>query len=242
MGLGNKFEDVLTDIANQPDERLQPLDKQPGSNTGFQPLAGLRIGPVRKDIKPEQFPANLQAVEGFPDAIADRFVCDRGLNWCDAKEDRLQIKSRGGNNVFHLEDKEFRLTPGSAVSLTTSLGSGMRGEVSVGFSIDGMRIALRPSSQGIELIVRDRGKEARTDLVSKVETDSAKSTLLIVRDGKDKDSVQWYLKTGQQTQTGQIGATALGDDAMTSLFIAAPKKDMPRPLWVAELMIREGEE
>lgn len=240
MGLGSKFTDVLTDIAKQPGEDAPRLERKPGSANGFQPLAGLSVSPVKKNVKPNEWPTDLLVVDAFPDAAADRFECDRGFDWFDAREKRLHIKTISGKNVFWLADKKFKLTAGSALALTTSLASKMRSEVNVGFAIDGIRIALRPFKSGVEVIVRDRGEDARIDSVSRIKTDSAKTTLTIVRDGKNASSVHWFVKTGDQRQTGEIGVKDLGDHPNVSLFVATPKKDMSRPLWVADLMTREG--
>jgi hypothetical protein len=235
VGLGDKFSDVLSDIADQPHETPSPAGVGEQKRRPFQPFGGLSIGAVKQIVKPKAWPQELALVTEFPAQLQTRFQCERGFDWFDVGDNQLRVKIVGGDNVFKLTEKHFTMTPTSAIAFRTSLSAGMRGEVQVGFEIDGIRIGLRPFKGGIEVIARDRGKDASIDSVSKIKTGSTTSVLTVARDTTQPDELAWFVRTDDQDRTGTIGVTSLGPSPTTALFVLAPKKELERRLWIADL-------
>ncbi|MCO8123053.1 hypothetical protein NHH03_15000 [Stieleria sp. TO1_6] len=230
MGLNNKFGDVLADIASQ-----EATGEPKSDPAGFQPLGGLSIGPVKNEITDSDQPTDLQPVEAFPEAIAQRFESESGLDWFTVDAGRLQINVAKQKNSFQLSDRQFQLAPGAAVQLTTSLASGMRGEVRVGFVIDGVRLGLRPKGNGLEVTARDRGAEASVDSVTKLPGKTQQATFTVIRATEDPNTLRWTLSAGDKQCSGSVIATNLADQAGVALFAIAPKSDMKQSLWISDL-------
>ncbi|PAY19617.1 hypothetical protein CKO51_10155 [Rhodopirellula sp. SM50] len=243
-GLGNKFSEVLSDIANQPSESVMPSDATPRSPKAFQPLGGLSIGPGKQLTESSEAIKSLEglsAVDAFPAQLADRFESEQGLDWFETTDGELRPKTIQGQQTYQLSDKQFELTAGSAMSLTSSMSAGMPAATQVGFEIDGIRIGLRSFKQGVDVFARDRGEESRIDAVNKITTNGKTTTLSIYRDAKQSDMLRWFVESGDRIQTGTIGVTAIGESPSVGIFVSVSKTDPKRPLKLSGFKTRSGQ-
>ena len=180
-------------------------------------------------------------VEAFPGQLADRFESEQGFDGFETTDGELRLKSTKGQQSYQLSDKQFKLTAGAAISLTSSVSAGMPGETQVGFEVDGIRIGLRSVKQGVEVFARDRGEESRRDPVHKIATAAETTTLSIGRDAEQPDTLHWFIESGDLIQTGTIGVTALGQSPALSIFVSVSKTTAKRPLWLSGLKTRSGQ-
>ena len=243
-GLGDKFSEVLSDIAKQPEEAVMASEATPRSPGEFRPLGGLSIGPAKKITRSSGAIKSLQGlskVEAFPGQLADRFESEQGFDGFETTDGELRLKSTKGQQSYQLSDKQFKLTAGAAISLTSSVSAGLPGETQVGFEVDGIRIGLRSVKQGVEVFARDRGEESRRDPVHKIATTAETTTLSIGRDAEQPDTLHWFIESGDLIQTGTIGVTALGQSPALSIFVSVSKTTAKRPLWLSGLKTRSGQ-
>ncbi|QDV44166.1 hypothetical protein Enr13x_40280 [Stieleria neptunia] len=243
-GLGDKFGEVLSDIAKQPEERAMPSEATPRSPGEFRPLGGLSIGPGKKLTESSEALMSLQGlspVDAFPAQLADRFESEQGFDWFETTDGELRLKSIKGPQSYQLSDKQFKLTAGSALALTSSLSAGMPGGTQVGFEVDGIRIGLRSVKQGVEVFARDRGEASRRDPVDKLTTSDTTTTLSVWRDAKQPDTLQWFVDSGDRIQTGTIGVTSIGESPTVGIFVSVSKTAAKRPLTLSGLKTRSGQ-
>ncbi|MDV6030871.1 MAG: hypothetical protein F9B45_12380 [Phycisphaera sp. RhM] len=243
-GLGNEFSEVLSDIAKQPNESAAPSDAAPRSPKEFQPLGGLSIGPGKQLNESSEALSSLEGlstVDAFAAQLADRFESEQGLDWFETTDGELRPKTTKDQQTYQLSDKEFKLTAGSAMSLTSSMSAGMPAATQVGFEIDGIRIGLRSFKEGVEVFARDRGEESQLDPVNKISTNGKTATLSIYRDVKQPETLQWFVESDDRIQTGTIGVTALGQSPEVGIFLSVPKTAAKRPLGLSELKTRSGQ-
>ncbi|QEF98586.1 hypothetical protein Mal15_26390 [Stieleria maiorica] len=240
-GLGDKFGDVLSDIAKQGDEGM-PAKAASSENRGkFRPLGGLSISPATTLPDSVDPIASLRAVAEFPGQLADRFECEQGFQWYEATDEAIRLVPNEAHTSFIIRDKQFTLTSGAAMAVSTSLSAGMRGETQVGFQVDGIRIGLRSAKNAIEVFARDRGDDVRRDLVDKIKTPGDSTTLSIQRDANEPDLFHWFVQSGETTRTGTIGVTSLAESAPVAVFVTASKPDPKRPLTLSGLKTSAGQ-
>lgn len=237
-GLGDKFADVLSDIAKQP----QPLTTSAGGNSDdqetFQPLGGMAIGEVSSQLDDADLPVGLTAVDEFPAKLASRFACPQGFDWFGIEEQKLRIKTASPAEGFVLTDQQFELTAGSAIAVTTSLDAKMQSETRVAFVFDGIQIGIRPTDVGLQVFVIGKGDQATVDTVSKITTSSKSNALILARNVEDADSINWFVLTDQESQSGTIGRLSLGEAPPVGVLVAAPSADSKGGLWLSDLKVR----
>lgn len=239
--LGNKFSTILSEIAEQGDNDPAVKHERPSGPKEFRPLGGLAIGPAKMIEAPVAWLDGVALIAEFPTQVAERFSCAQGFDWFETDETKLAVRPASGENAFALTDKQFHLTLGSTIALTTSLSAGMRSDMHVGFEIDGIRIGIRPIKNGIEVYARDRGEDSRIDSVCKITTTTESSMIALTRDAEKSDSFRWSITTDDQMRTGLVGATSLGEAPSTSIFIVAPRNDSGGPFWITDYKTRSGE-
>lgn len=239
MGLDSKFADVLTDIAKQPSENIAPQTNSSDSPQTLQSKGRLLISPVKNSVNIAEWPSGLVAVAEFPSKAAERFECERGFDWHQVADNQLQIKTDMGKNLYRLTDNQFKMTGGSAVAVTTSLAAKMPSETSLTFSVDGIRIGLRPTKIGVELYALNRDSNGPIESICKIKTKKP-ATLTIVRDDKIGHRLRWFIKTGATARTGTIDAPSLSEAASVSLSIATPQKELKQTFWLSDYKTRSG--
>ena len=238
-GLGDKFGSVLSDIANQPRPPQISDGKPSNDQSTFRPLGKLGLGETRKDLDESELPSDLIAVTSFPSELKDRFNCEQGFDWYTLDGNQLTINTSAGSSSILMTDKEFQLTPGSSIGLTTSVAQKMQRDARVGLSIDGTSFSIGPSKNGIEVFVT--ATDSDTASISKFKTSAASVRLFLQRDSADPEIVRWFVRADEQIHSGNVMIGDLNASPATSLFLVTPAKDQKRPLWISDLGTRASE-
>lgn len=240
-GLGDKFGSVLSDIANQPRPSQTSDGKPSNDQSTFRPLGKLGLGETRKDLDESEFPSDLIAVTSFPSELKERFDCEQGFDWYTLDGEQLTINTNAGSSSILMTDKEFQLTPGSSIGLTTSVAQKMQRDARVGLSIDGTSFSIGPSKNGIEVFVTAADSESDGASISKFKTSAGSVRLLLQRDSADPEIVRWFVRAADQIHSGSVMIADLDASPATSLFVVTPGKDQKRPLWIGDLGTRAPE-
>lgn len=234
--LDGEFTDVLSDISTPRTNKASGSENRSAPTTEFRPLGGIAIGKVRNKVK--KWPSGLVKAQGFPDAIQKHFESSSDFDWFDVEKGRLKIKASDQRAPFALTAPGLALAKGSVISVETSIHKSSPDDVRVGFIIDGIRIGLRRQRKGVDVYVREQGKGSKPQSMVKINTGSKTATLLVERDSKRDDRLNWFVRTNDKDRAGSVDAN-LTERAATEVFAIPPKKESSVPTWISDLKFRE---
>ncbi|MCA9135721.1 MAG: hypothetical protein KDB00_03155 [Planctomycetales bacterium] len=237
-GLGDKFADVLSDIANQPSATSRGDSPKSNNESDSELIDGLVIGGSEETDDPESATHAMALVTEFPSGVEKRFQCDRGFKWYAVDKTKMVVASAEGDNVFELSDKQFSMSAGAGVSLTTSLAAKMRPEMQVAIVVDQIRVGLRPSTNGVEVYVGGRSSDSQVNVIKDVNTSAKSTTLTVIREIDAPETIRWFVSAADQSFTGMIGVDSLAAQPQTSIQVTASKKQTERSFWISDLKTR----
>ena len=235
--LDGEFNDVLSDISTQRTSETEGSENRSSQTTGFRPWGGIAIGKVRKQVK--EWPSGLLRVQGFPNAIQKHFESSSGFDWFDVEQGRVMIKANDQRAPFVLTAPGLSLAKGSVVSIETSIHQSSPDDVRVGFIIDGIQIGLRRYRKGVDVYVREQGAGSKPQSMVKISTGAKTATLLVERNSKRDDRLDWFVRTDDKDRAGSVDAN-LDEHAATEVFAIPPKKKSSVLTWISNLKFRES--
>ncbi|MEL7338603.1 MAG: hypothetical protein AAFN70_20615 [Planctomycetota bacterium] len=72
----------------------------------------------------------------------------------------------------------------------------------------------------------------------KINTGSKTATLVVERDSRRDDRLNWFVRTDDKDRAGSVDAN-LVERAATGVFAIAPKKESSVTTWISDLQFRE---
>ena len=165
----------------------------------------------------------------------------RDLNGFEVKDERLVVKTIGENNWFRLTNQNNELKPGQSIALDTSVAAKMKGNLQVGIEIGDCRIGLKPANRGVEVFAKAKGKETPTQTITQLPNTNAPITLLVQRDEKQPDRINWFAKTKDTQKGGHVIAAENQNVSQWGIVVTAPKQDNKKPFWIANLKVSDAD-